>query len=90
LRDGPGRSAGRLAWTEGCGPTLWQKWAERSLQAKPGYSSRSRSESDQPLFFLGREDFVLDVSYKPKQKKQVLRKILGKLIPFGWSPKEEI
>lgn len=27
---------------------------------------------------------------KRKKNPQVLRKMLGKLIPFGWSPKEEI
>lgn len=40
-----------------------------------------------PNLLLGREDSVLDVSDKPNKS---LRKILGKLIPFGWSLEEEI
>lgn len=42
-----------------------------SLQTKPGSSSRSTSESDQPLFLLGREDFILDVLYKQKSKPKI-------------------
>lgn len=83
----PGRSPGRLAQTEGYAPPLWWKWAESSLQASPRCSSRSTSEFVQPLCHLGREDFVFDVPNKPNK---CLRKILGKLIPFGWSLEEEI
>ena len=95
LRDGPGHSAKSPLRTEGHGPTLWCKWAGKSLQAKPGCSSGSRSESVPPLFLSGERRLHPDVPYKTKtktttKKTQMLRKMLGKLIPFGWSPKEEI
>lgn len=37
---------------------------------------------------MGEDGFIPDVPYKPKYK--CLRKMLGELIHFGWSPKEEI
>lgn len=71
-------------------PHLMVEVGSEEPAGQAGVSSRSRSESVQPPFLLGREDFILDVPYKPKKKKKMLRKMLGKLIPFGWSPKEEI
>jgi len=40
--------------------------------------------------FWGERTSSLMYPTNQNKKKQVLRKILGKLIPFGWSPKEEI
>lgn len=75
----PGRPAGRLAWTEGRAPTLWWKWAGRSLRARPRCSSRSRPEFVQPLGLLGKEDSAF---VYPTNQTKCVRKMLGKLRTF--------
>lgn len=73
------RPTGRLVGTEGHVLTLQQRWAKRSLPAKPRCSSRNRSESVNLFASWGGKTWC--IPYKPKNK--CLQKVLRKLKPFG-------
>lgn len=81
-------SESRVRWLSletGVDQRVLEKQTDRSLRAEQRCFPRSQAG---PVHPSGREDFVLDVSYKAENK--FLRKIPGKLICFGWSYKEEI